>query len=162
MSVMLSEWRRGVQLTSLTLGVGLGPALSLPIAGIDEEAAQSILFSIQQSVASTQDDAAACWLTALQLVQTLQDRLLHDLDLVDRDLGFWTRQLAAGRHGLFMLLGRGPQAFLRDLLHLCALALASLQLHTTHTHPPWGTTTDPVMMGGHSQGGGVEAKGGRG
>lgn len=43
-------------------------------------------------------------------------RLLDDLSQVQRNLRFWRARLRAGAHGAFMLLSRGPSAFVVDLL----------------------------------------------
>lgn len=45
---------------------------------------------------------------------------------VERSLLFWQRQLRAGSHTSFMLLGRGPRAFARDLSRLLQPSLRVL------------------------------------
>lgn len=52
-------------------------------------------------------------------------RLLGDLATVDHHLTFWQAQLAAPGHASFMLLGRGPAAFVADLRRMTSAAVAA-------------------------------------
>jgi hypothetical protein len=73
----------------------------------------------------TQGEAVAeSWLRALQLAQIAFDRLLFDLAQAQRNLSFWRGRLRAGSHGAFMMLARGPSAFVNDALAALGLRAA--------------------------------------
>lgn len=58
-------------------------------------------------------DIQCAHLTGFLPASSWHGRILHSLREVNRHLAFWEGQLQGGAHGTFMLLGRGPSAFLR-------------------------------------------------
>lgn len=114
---------------------------SLPVAGIDHVTAQSILFELQQLASGPQDkEMIKLWLRTLQVCQTVSDRLLHDLHVVDQNLQFWQRRLGGGSHDAFMLLSRGPVTFVFDVLERLGLLL------DPHTHMQGYNATHKIQL----------------
>ncbi|GFR42687.1 hypothetical protein Agub_g3498, partial [Astrephomene gubernaculifera] len=101
---------------------GLHPALwftpdTLPVVGLDVVDVQDILFALRAADGHGRGIAES-WLRACQCAQLAHDRILRDLQDVDRNLTFWQRQVAAGghwSHSSFMLLSRGPLSFAADV-----------------------------------------------
>jgi hypothetical protein len=67
---------------------------------------------------------------------------MRDMALAQRSLRFWQLQLAAGGHSSFMLLGRGPGQFVKEVL-------AAL-----HLRPAQGASSDRMQerVGGRRRG----------
>ncbi|KAK9812896.1 hypothetical protein WJX72_005387 [[Myrmecia] bisecta] len=89
---------------------------SLPVAGLDESHAHTVLSALRQAARSPEEvELSDLWLATLQLAQIASDRLLRDLKSVDRTLSFWRTRQKQGQHLAFMLLGQGPISFVKDV-----------------------------------------------
>uniref|UniRef100_A0A7S0RH57 Uncharacterized protein n=1 Tax=Chlamydomonas leiostraca TaxID=1034604 RepID=A0A7S0RH57_9CHLO len=119
----------------------------MPVAGLDERTATSIMFALEQSQGSGDADTqlALQWLAALQCCQALSDRLLQDMGQVEQALGFWHDQLAAGGHSLFMLLGLGPLTFFKGVTRMVTPHARSLSLSLSPTLSAWSHTLPPTL-----------------
>ncbi|KAK2078374.1 hypothetical protein QBZ16_003214 [Prototheca wickerhamii] len=92
----------------------------LPVAGLDEEQAQDILFALRRAGSGDEaEQMARDWLQALQLACIAFWRLLAELDDAERNLRFWQRRARRGDdQTAFLWLQRGPGAFARRSVRL--------------------------------------------
>ncbi|KAG2434538.1 hypothetical protein HYH02_012205 [Chlamydomonas schloesseri] len=141
------ESLRNVQVVDFHPALWITP-VSLPAGGLDVVTAQDLLYSLR-SLEEEASAAAGCppqhgrpetpvadaWLRAVQCAQLAQDRLLSDLHDVERNLGFWQQQVAAGggwSHATFLLLARGPASFAADVAAGARQAHAALRRYRQH------------------------------
>lgn len=100
---------------------GPAPEYFLPVAGITQERAHIVMFSLREAASALQEDEDQCageWLAAVAAAQAALDRLQIMLADVESHLLFWRARLESPRHGLFLLIGQGPVKFGRDLIAL--------------------------------------------
>ncbi|KDD75191.1 hypothetical protein H632_c818p2, partial [Helicosporidium sp. ATCC 50920] len=88
----------------------------LPVAGLDDGHAQTIVFALRRAATTDEERAIAeSWLCALQVTQHAFDRLLWELDDASANLSFWQSRVKRRSHALFVWLQQGPVEFARRL-----------------------------------------------
>lgn len=99
---------------------------NIPVAGLEQSKAQSILFTLRRAASSEEEeDVSRDWLIAWQLAYIANSRLLHELDEVQANLKFWDRRVQRGKHFWFMLLQQGPTGFYRRVKQLVSFRRAT-------------------------------------
>ncbi|CAD7697414.1 unnamed protein product [Ostreobium quekettii] len=126
----------------------------MPVSGLDEAMAQSVLFALRQAAGSEEvAKVPVFWLAALELAQIASDKLLRDMEQLERALQYWQGSGKGGGHVIIMFLRRGPVVLFRQLK-------AALQVDN-EVPPPisptdmieqrvrWDTVVDHSVMGYH-------------
>ena len=86
---------------------------AVPVAGLSFLRAHQVLFALKHAARNhDEDEIAHLWTTALCAAQMAHDAILASLDEVDDSLSFWRGRMHRDGARWFMVMQRGPQAFM--------------------------------------------------
>lgn len=107
-------------LAILLVGFKHRRSFNLPVAGLDENKAQTIYYALTQAAADSPShtETSQNWLKCLYITQIASSRVFSEIDAVEAHLRFWVHRLRSGNHFWFTLLRQGPLHFVRRLMRL--------------------------------------------